>query len=430
MSSEEEIFNNVIKKSRNKYGLFCLNCLILRSSFQELNDFFQKNNIFIIKEIKVKFEYIKVLSVHYYNVYNNSPEIQKRYKDSTDLMGDILLKDEKIKKHLPEFDYISKHELIDIFSDYCADLGISVFNTKELMEYSLDLYLTKKTPLLKTEAVFIKTGHELTDSSYRETLNLIEKASSIASWLIFVTTPAGAYKIGLDKLISDMGRLHTWLYVVDPLHKKIYGITKGKKSKSYLQTSSEDFIRNLPREPIRAPSQVIKFSKYDFKENESYNPKNFHMFGLLSEEEHNKILEMHDNTKKYKDIFRSLLIIDKYSGLSFFSYSSETKPLDDMLVSGFLSAMDSFVSEIGGSASLKEINYKGFFIHAAYGEKIKMALFLSQPADQILKDFLAYFLEQFEVNFKKEIDLFKQSGDTSAFDKSKITKKVREYLSI
>ena len=430
MSSEEEILNNVIKKSRNKYGLFCLNCLILRSSFQELNDFIQKNNIFIINEIKVKLEYIKVLTVHYYNVYNNLPEIQNRYKDSTDLMGDSLLKDENIKKHLPEFDYISKHELIDIFSDYCADLGISVFNTEELMEYSLDLYLTKKTPLLKTEAVFIKTGHELTDSSYQETLILIEKASSIASWLIFVTTPAGAYKIGLDKLISDMGRLHTWLYVVDPLHKKIYGVTKGKKSKSYIQKSSEEYIRNLPREPIRAPSQVIKFSKYDFKESESYNPKNFHQFGILSEEEHKKILERHIAVKKYENIFRSLMIIDIHTGLSFFSYSNETDPIDDVLVSGFLSAMDSFVSEIGGGTSLKEINYKGFFIHAAYGEKVKMALFLSQPADQILKDFLAYFLEQFEVNFKIEIDVFKQSGDTSVFDISKITKKVREYLSI
>ncbi|MHA1257777.1 MAG: hypothetical protein ACTSPS_19510 [Promethearchaeota archaeon] len=103
MSSEEEIFNNVIKKSRNKYGLFCLNCLILRSSFQELNEFIKKNNIFIINDIKVKFEYIKVLTVHYYNVYNNSPEIQKKYKDSTDLMGDILLKDENIKK---QFQYL------------------------------------------------------------------------------------------------------------------------------------------------------------------------------------------------------------------------------------------------------------------------------------------------------------------------------------
>jgi bisphosphoglycerate-dependent phosphoglycerate mutase len=430
MSSEEEIVNNVIKKSRNKYGLFCLNCLILRSSFQELNEFIKKNNIFIIKEIQVKLEYIKALAVHYYNVYNNLPEIQEKYKDSTDLMGDILLSNDKIKEHLPEFDYISKHELIGIFSDYCADLGISVFNTEEIMDYSLDLYLTKKTPLLKTEAVFIKTGHELNESSYQETLNLIEKASSIASWLIFVTTPAGAYKIGLDKLISDMGRLHTWLYVVDPLHKKIYGVTKGKKSKTYLQKSGEEYIRKLPREPIRAPSQVIKFSKYDFKENESYNPKNFHMFGILTEEEHKKILEKHITAKKYKAIFRSLLIIDINSGLSFFSYSSETDPIDDILVSGFLSAMDSFVSEIGGSTSLKEINYKGFFIHAAYGEKVKMALFLSQPADQILKDYLAYFLEQFEINFKNEIDLFKQSGDTSVFDKAKITKRARNFLSI
>jgi hypothetical protein len=154
------------------------------------------------------------------------------------------------------------------------------------------------------------------------------------------------------------------------------------------------------------------------------------MFGILTEEEHKKILERHITAKKYKDIFRSLLIIDILSGLSFFSYSSEIEPIDDILVSGFLSAMDSFVSEIGGSTSLKEINYKGFFIHAAYGEKVKMALFLSQPADQILKDFLAYFLEQFEINFKNEIDLFKQSGDTSVFDKAKITKRARNFLSI
>ena len=430
MSSEEKILNNVIKKSRSKHGLFCLNCLINRSSFQELNEFTKKNNIFIIKEIKTKTEYLKTLAIHYYNLYNNLSEIQKKYKDSTDLMGDILLSDEKIKEHLPEFDYISKHELNNIFADYCADLGISVFNTEEISDYSLDLYLTKKTPLLKTEAVFVKTGHELSESSYQETLNSIEKATYVAIWIIFVTTPAGVYKIGLNKLISDMEKYRTWLYVIDPLHKKVYGITKGKKSKNYDQKISEDYIRKLPREPIRAPSQVIKLSKYDFKENESYNPKSFHMFTLLPKEEFNKFLEMHDDTKKYQDIFRSLLIIDKLSGLSFFSYSSETEPMDDVLVSGFLSAMDSFVSEIGGSASLKEINYKGFFIHAAYGEKVKMALFLSQPADQILKDLLAYFLEQFVQSFKNEIDSFLKSGNTSVFNESKITKMAKDILNI
>jgi len=92
--------------------------------------------------------------------------------------------------------------------------------------------------------------------------------------------------------------------------------------------------------------------------------------------------------------------------------------------------MDNFVSEIGGSASLKEINYKGVFIHAAYGENVKMALFLSQPSDQILKDLLAYFLEQFEDNFRNEIEIFKQSGDTSLFDTSKISKMAKDILSI
>jgi len=77
-----------------------------------------------------------------------------------------------------------------------------------------------------------------------------------------------------------------------------------------------------------------------------------------------------------------------------------------------------------------EINYKGFFIHAVYGKKVKIALFLSQPADQVLKDFLAYFLEQFEEYFKNEINLFVNKGDSSVFDRAKIIKMAKDILRI
>jgi hypothetical protein len=65
-----------------------------------------------------------------------------------------------------------------------------------------------------------------------------------------------------------------------------------------------------------------------------------------------------------------------------------------------------------------------------YGKYVKMALFLSQPADQVLRDFLAYFLEQFEGTFKNEINSFISSGDTSVFDNGKINKMVKDILSI
>jgi len=104
--------------------------------------------------------------------------------------------------------------------------------------------------------------------------------------------------------------------------------------------------------------------------------------------------------------------------------------MDKELVSGFLSAMDSFVSEIGGTTSMNEINYKGFYIHAVYGEHIKLALFLSRPASQSLKERLAYFLNHFEEHYNDQILNFKEIGNTAIFDKERIIELIKEILSV
>ena len=118
---------------------------------------------------------------------------------------------------------------------------------------------------------------------------------------------------------------------------------------------------------------------------------------------------------KYRDLFQNFLVIDKESGLALFSYSNEVTALDEGLISGFLSAMDSFVSELGGSASLKEISYKGFFIQAAYGKDIKMALFLNKPGDKVLKERLEFFIKEFEEKYKESIEKFRLSGEVGPF---------------
>jgi hypothetical protein len=133
---------------------------------------------------------------------------------------------------------------------------------------------------------------------------------------------------------------------------------------------------------------------------------------------------------KFNDIFRSLLIIDQISGLNMISHSSEDYPVDKELISGFLSAMDSFVSEIGGTTSMKEINYKGLYIHAAYGQSVKLALFLSQPAHQSLKERLVYFLNHFEKHYHDQIEAFKRTANITVFDNQKISSLIREILSI
>lgn len=270
----------------------------------------------------------------------------------------------------------------------------------------------------------------MTEENYKETFYLINEASKVAIWTVFVTTPRGVCNIGFERIKRDMTNLNAWMYVIDPIHQKILGIFKGKKSKTHDSSIRDKYIKKLPHEPIRTPSQLAKISEYYFKENESYNPKYFVMFELFPKEE--LIIEEHAVSvkPKYKDLFRTLLIIEKASGLAMVSHSSEEIPMDKELVSGFLSAMDSFVSEIGGTTSMNEINYKGFYIHAVYGEHIKLALFLSRPASQSLKERLAYFLNHFEEHYHDQILNFKEIGNTAVFNKERIIELIKETLSV
>ena len=405
--------------------------LINFSTIEDLKEFIKENRIQIAEKNELtKLDYLKYICRYFYNDYQSNSQTQALYSDVLSYMGAIILKNEKFKNILMMHDFLSKQELIDVFCDWCADLGISVFSTSEISDYSLDLYFTKKKPILRTEAVFVRTGEEMNDENYENTLKLIQESSKISAWTVFVTTPLGAFNIGLFKLIGDMERLNVWLYIIDPLKKRIIGVVKGKKSKDYDPTLRDDYIKKLPREPIRAPSQVVKFSKYDLTDAESYKPSKLMIFEILSEQEHERIVNMPFQEPKYKEIFRTLLIIDKSSGVSISSHSSENNNLDENLISGFLTAMDHFVSEIGGSTFLEEIDYKGFFVQAAYGEFVKMALFLSEPADQILKERLTYFIKQFEEKYKPQIERFKLTGNVSNFNKKEIISLAKDLLEI
>ena len=79
---------------------------------------------------------------------------------------------------------------------------------------------------------------------------------------------------------------------------------------------------------------------------------------------------------------------------------------------------------------MNEISYKGFYVHAAYGQKIKVALFLSEPAHQTLKERLAYFLNHFEEHYHDQILEFNRTGNTAVFDKSRIVELLKEILSV
>ena len=431
--SPEEILEIILQENEGKFGIICLNCLVVRTRFKELENFVETNRIKIPQEKELtKLDYLDHISIHFYDKYSSITELQKIYPSCLAFIADMLFKDDKIKKYLFRFDFIAKHELIDVFADYCADLDIDVYDTSNIDEskFNLDLYLIKKKPLLRTEAVFVRTGPEMNEEEYKNTFYLLSESSKIAAWTVFVTTPRGVYNIGLERLISDMEKLNVWLYVVDPIHQRVLGITKGKKSKNHDTGARDDYNKKLPREPIRAQSRISKISNYEFNESDSYNPKKFVMYEILPKEEALTREESLIRKPRYREIFRTLLVIEKQSGLPIINYSREDLNIDKELVSGFLSAMDSFVSEISGAEGMDEIKYKGLYIHAVYGQWMQLALFLSEPAKLGLKERLAYFLQDFEERFAEEIKKFLETGRTSYFEPEKIIPDIKDILDV
>ncbi|MFX0023246.1 MAG: hypothetical protein ACFE9S_13045 [Candidatus Hermodarchaeota archaeon] len=431
--SPQEILDIILQENTGKFGIICLNCLIVRTRFRELENFIETDRIPIPQgEELTKLDYLDYISIHFYEKYKKIADLQKIYPTCLAFIADMLFKDDKIKKYLSRFDFISKHELIDVFADYCADLGIDVYDTSNLDEskYKLDLYLMKRKPLLRTEAVYVRTGPQMTEEEYKNTFYLLNESSKIASWTVFVTTPRGVYNIGLERLVSDMEKLNVWFYVVDPIHQRVLGITKGKKSKDHNIEIRDNYIKNLPREPIRAQSRITKISSYEFSESDSYNPKKFVMYEILPKEEALEREKSLIRKPMYRENFRTILIIDKASGLPLVNYAREDLRVDQELVSGFLSAMDSFVSEISGAEGMEEIKYKGFYIHAVYGQWIKLALFLSEPAKKGLKERLAHFLKDFEEMYSEEIKKFHETSKTTYFDPEKIIPDIKDILDV
>ncbi|MFX1391325.1 MAG: hypothetical protein ACFE9Z_14765 [Promethearchaeota archaeon] len=427
--SEENVIQHLIDKSESKYGLFSINYILINCKIKELLEFINNYGITLPdKNFISRLEYIKLILVHLTNIYYTT-DWQKRFVDPLDYCGYAIINSKTFKKYLYHLDFIAKQDLSETFADYCADLEITVHNTSlDSISPQMDMYLTTKKSKLKTASVFVMNGVNVNDQSYIDTKKSIGLAGKVADWKIFVTTPIGALKIGLKNLIYDMRKLNCWLYVVDPSRKIVYGVVKGKKNDDFNEDIWNKFIKKLPKEPMRAPSQVIKLSDYNFDESKSFDSINFRLFDIYDELEHNKLMLKEPNNPKYSDIFRDLIVIEKTSGTPIITYANENFK-EQALVSGFLAAMDSFVSQIGGS-TMEEINYKGLYVQATYGEIIETVCFLFKPADASFKERLKYLTNLFETLYNEQIDLFKQTGNTNLFDTDEILSITKEILDI
>ncbi len=423
----EELISKIILDSQDKQGIVCINSILNSASLEEIRSFAHLNGIEIPAEESQRSEFLRQLYIAFFTKYSFDKDLKQQYENSQEYLGNLIIRFPPFSKYLHIFDFIAKQDLVNIFADYCADLGISVFDPSKVGEYDLSLYLTKKTPLLKTESVFVETGEELKSIYGADFLKKMQNAAKIAHWVLLVTTPLGAIYIGIGRLIKDMADVNAWLYIIDPVNKRVLGITKGKTSRDKDDTLRDSFIHNLPPQPIRAPSQVVKISRYNFDERSSYNPKDFQLFSACK----NHLYSPPEaEPAKYRDSFRNLLIIDQKTGLNLFSYANSIINLDDTLIAGFLSAMDSFVTGMRGTSSLKDIEYKGFFAHGSYGRLIKGAIFLAERPDEALKQRFNYFIKDFEVSNAAPIETFTKTGITTEFNRENIIIRLKKILAI
>ena len=170
LSDAEEILKIIRSDSVGKLGILCLNCLMGRARFKEIYAFMESHAIPFPENQKLsKLELLDHISVFFYKQYQKNPTLHKQFKTPIEYIGNFILNDDMLSDYLTRFDFISKQELIDAFADYCADYSISVYNTRDIKDFSLDLYLIKKKPFLRTEAVFVRTGAEMTEENYKNT---------------------------------------------------------------------------------------------------------------------------------------------------------------------------------------------------------------------------------------------------------------------
>jgi hypothetical protein len=421
------IFKKYSKGNQKKFGLICINYLMSSTNQASLLEFASTNKI-PFSDIDITNASSEQLTENILSYFENNPDDgDKGGKMWLNHLGEHLIEIPSIAQHLIQFDFISKSELEGHFADWAADIKINVYETNEDDDYGVDLYLTKKDPTLKTETVFVLTGLEIKEKYNAEYLAKIEKSGEIADWKLFVTTPAGVAKIGLEKIIEDMKRINAWFYIVDPYTERVMGVTKGGKSKIRDDETRNAYIRKLPNQPIRAPSQVVKIATYDFKEKEAYNSKEYQTFCINTEKE--GITKQMKNPE-YEKLFENLLIIAKESGLALYTYSSKKSKVDEMMISGFLTALDSFVREMRTGAELHEIDYQNFKINAGMGERLKVIVVTNKSADKAFKERLSYFIKDFEKMYEPNITKFLNTGNRGVFNSQEIEDYFHEILNI
>ncbi|MFX0138888.1 MAG: hypothetical protein ACFFDN_34930 [Candidatus Hodarchaeota archaeon] len=360
----------------------------LRSILQELG---------ITQFIETKEEVILHLYQTFHKNFEASEEIRSRYSNPIDYLGHILFNNPKLKQYFGRFDVISLHELVEIFANFSADSGYTVYDLTD-DRFPGDLFINVEH---KNEIAVLLSGHEIVDKYENLLVHLIEGAK-YTDRIVFITTALAILKKKWFKLKQDMKNLGAWVYVVDPFHGVIYGVLKGKKSSTKEKKWEKELISTL-ESPLRVPDPNRKISKYIFDEKNQYKSENYVVFGKNTYPV--KSFELASIQYDRKNL-QFLILLDKRTGNTLDSLVWGVNPPDPDLISGFIHAIDSFGRTLADSKGLDEIKYQDFIICCVERRYTKGFLFLTDVPSPRLKELLIIGLREWEQLFENELKTF------------------------
>lgn len=373
-----------------------------KSILQEVNRDYSSNN---------KDELILKLLDEILGIFISSDELKQNYGNPVNYLGEFLYAIPSLEGYFKKHDFISKVEMLEVAADWLADLKINVYNLTETKENRWDLLLTKRVHTTKSELVVLMRGLELPEK-YPGVIANLEEATHSVDWVIFITTPLGILKLEMDTILHDMEELGVWVYCIDPFNSVIYGLLKGGQSSHPSEELEQELLSGLSQ-PFRAPDPKRKFSQFLFDEKFQYKPKSYVMFGKNEYQPQQKIksklLEKDEENVQY------LLIYQPTTGIRFDYFSWSERPLEADLISGLISAIDTFGKSVASSEGINEIIYKGLTISCADGQYAKACLILKENPSPRLKELLSFILSEYEKLFTEEMKSFK--GDLGSFNR-------------
>ncbi|MFW9935753.1 MAG: hypothetical protein ACFFDU_09685, partial [Candidatus Thorarchaeota archaeon] len=115
---------------------------------------------------------------------------------------------------------------------------------------------------------------------------------------------------------------------------------------------------------------------------------------------------------------RALFVTYSKTGLPIFTYDFAGGEMPSTLLSGFISAVNSFYSELSGEvdreSQLRDIHYKDLHLSLREGQYIVSVLILDSSPGEVLTQSLAQFTREFEGRFGEKLASF--DGRIDVFD--------------